>query len=76
MVHSCVLGLVGEPDWESELVPPSPAINRGFLWLARWPPRAWNDGNCRLQVLHSKTRVGDGDGGDDRFEEEELEYSK
>jgi len=23
-----------------------------FLWLARWPPRAWKERNCLLQVLH------------------------
>ncbi|WVZ68262.1 hypothetical protein U9M48_017221 [Paspalum notatum var. saurae] len=28
----------------------------GRLWLARWPPSAWNVGNCRLHVLHSNTR--------------------
>ncbi|RZS00228.1 hypothetical protein BHM03_00029881 [Ensete ventricosum] len=27
----------------------------GRLWLVRWPPRAWNVGNWRLHVLHSKT---------------------
>lgn len=31
----------------------------GLLWLALWPPRAWNDGNFRLQVLHSNTSFGD-----------------
>lgn len=56
--HSWVLGLAGEPcDCPSRL--PSPAINLGFLWLARWPPSAWNDGNWRLHVLHSKTRLGE-----------------
>lgn len=62
MEHSCVLGLVGEPCGdceESRLDPSPPIINLGFLWLARWPPSAWNDGNCRLQVLHSKTRLGE-----------------
>ncbi|EOY18251.1 Uncharacterized protein TCM_042836 [Theobroma cacao] len=54
MEHSCVLGLAG--GWFS--MPPSPSVNLGFLWLARWPPRAWNEGNCRLHVLHSKTRLG------------------
>lgn len=56
--HSWDLGFVGEPcDCESRF-PWSP-INLGFLWLARWPPSAWNDWNCRLHVLHSKTRLGD-----------------
>jgi hypothetical protein len=53
--HSCVLGFAG--DWDSKL--PSPPINLGFLWLARWPPKAWNDGNFLLHVLHSKTRLGE-----------------
>ncbi|KAF2942041.1 hypothetical protein DAI22_03g393000 [Oryza sativa Japonica Group] len=35
---------------------PPPPPPRGRLWLARWPPSAWNDGNRRLHVLHSKTR--------------------
>ena len=61
MEHSCVFGLVGEPsgDCEESRLPSPPIINLGFLWLARWPPSAWNDGNCRLHVLHSKTRLGE-----------------
>ena len=34
---------------------PSPS-SRGFLWLARWPPRAWNDGNTHSHVLHLNVR--------------------
>ncbi|CAL5322444.1 unnamed protein product [Camellia sinensis] len=55
--HSWVLGLGGEL-WVIIFMSPPP-INLGFLWLALWPPRAWNDGNWRLQVLHSKTRLGE-----------------
>ena len=54
MEHSCVFGFTGELGmlWNR-----SPAINLGFfLWLALCPPRAWNDGNCRLHVLHTKAR--------------------
>lgn len=52
--HPCVFGFAGEVGvlWNR-----SPAISLGFLWLARWPPRAWNDGNCRSHVLHTKARV-------------------
>lgn len=32
----------------------------GFLWLARWPPSAWKEGNFRLHVLHSNILLDDG----------------
>lgn len=47
MEHSCVLGF--RPRLRSLASSPS---NLGFLWLARWPPSAWNDENLRLHVLH------------------------
>ncbi|URE24069.1 hypothetical protein MUK42_13111 [Musa troglodytarum] len=43
MEHRCTLRLEAE---RSVL---------GRLWLVRWPPSAWNVGNWRLHVLHSKT---------------------
>lgn len=39
----------------------SPAAILDFLWLARWPPSAWKEENCRLQVLHSNIRSPDDD---------------
>lgn len=50
--HSCSLGFV-----VVVVVELTPLISLGFLWLALWPPRAWNDGNWRLQVLHSNTSL-------------------
>lgn len=54
MVHSCVFGFGGDASSWCRSSPA--AVNLGFLWLARWPPSAWNDGNCLLHVLHSNTR--------------------
>lgn len=54
MAHSWVLGWAG--DAERSACRASTAADWARLWLARCPPSAWNDGNCRLQVLHSKTR--------------------
>jgi len=45
--HSCALGF--RPRLRSFASSPS---SLGFLWLARWPPSAWNDENLRLHVLH------------------------
>lgn len=60
ILHSCVFGFDGDPcDEDPSEFPPSAPTIRGFLWLARWPPSAWNDENWRLHVLHSKTRFGD-----------------
>lgn len=59
MEHSCIFGLPTElrlPKLVSLLG--SSLTNLGFLWLARWPPSAWNDVNLRLQVLHSNTSAG------------------
>lgn len=54
MEHSCIFGFVDKlKNLAASSFNFSP-INLGLLWLARWPPRAWNDGNVRLQVLHSK----------------------
>lgn len=56
--HSWVLGLGGEIcNFVFSFT--SPSVNLGFLWLALWPPRAWKDGNWRLHVLHSKTRISE-----------------
>ena len=52
--HSCILGLFPR-FWDFVRSFSSSPINFGLLWLALWPPRAWNDGNWRLQVLHSNT---------------------
>ena len=53
--HSCILGLLFPKFWDFFQSFCSSPDNFGLLWLARWPPKAWNDGNWRLQVLHSKT---------------------
>lgn len=54
--HSCILGRLFPEFWDlvRSLCSWSP-ITLGLLWLARWPPNAWNDWNWRLHVLHSKT---------------------
>lgn len=31
------------------------AMSFSFLWLARWPPSAWNEWNFLLRVLHLKS---------------------
>lgn len=38
--------------WTSPCFSSAPGLEN-LLWLARWPPRAWNEGKHRLQVLHS-----------------------
>lgn len=53
--HSCIFGLSPAELWSLVRSLCSSSVNLGLLWLARWPPSAWNDENWRLQVLHSKT---------------------
>ncbi|KAG0465167.1 hypothetical protein HPP92_019331 [Vanilla planifolia] len=49
MEHSCTLAF---PSFASPSAGGGPSVLI-FLWLARCPPSAWNDGNRLLQVLHS-----------------------
>lgn len=55
--HSCIFGLTARfkakpTSWTSFVVVSASLI---LLWLALCPPRAWNEGNWRLHVLHWKT---------------------
>lgn len=51
MEHSCFLGLF----LNIRILHCSFTYSLGFLWLALWPPRAWNEENLRLHVIHSNS---------------------
>ena len=54
MEHSCILGLFPKLRALACSLSSFPSTF-GFLWLAVWPPSAWNEENLRLQVLHSNS---------------------
>lgn len=54
MEHWWFFGFGG--DWGNSNKFPADPTSFGFLWLARWPPNAWNEEKFLLHVLHENKR--------------------